>query len=114
MVAVYPADRSDARLYEDDGESTAYRDGASVRRLFSQRREGNRRVVDVGAPEGSYRPSARDLVLQVAWEGEPRRVLVGGSPVSKGQGVPGWVAGDGFVSVRLADRWNAFSVVLER
>jgi alpha-glucosidase len=114
MVAVYPAGRSDARLYEDDGATMAYRDGGSVRRLFSQGREADRCVVEVGAPEGAYRPSARELVLQVAWEGEPRRVLAGGSPVSRGEGSPGWVAGDGFVSIRMADRWDAFSVVLER
>jgi alpha-glucosidase len=114
MVAVYPADRSDAHYYEDDGGTTAYREGASVRRLFSQRRGAGRCALEVGAPDGAYRPPARDLVLQVAWEGEPGRVLAGGSPVSRGTAAPGWVAGDGFVSIRLADRWDAFSVVLER
>jgi alpha-glucosidase len=114
MVAVYPAGRSDARFYEDDGETMGYRDGASVWRLFTQRRDPSRCVVEVGAPEGAYRPSARELVLQVSWEGEPRRVLVGGSPVARRAETPGWAAADGFVSIRMADRWDAFSVVLDR
>jgi alpha-glucosidase len=114
IVGVYPAARSDARFYEDDGETMAYRDGASVRRLFSQRRDPQRCVVEVGAPDGPYRPSARDLVLQVAWEGEPRRVLVEGKPATKGEGIPGWTTADGLVSIRMADRWDAFTVALER
>jgi alpha-glucosidase len=114
IVGVYPAARSDARFYEDDGETMAYRDGASVRRLFSQRRDPQRCVVEVGAPDGPYRPSPRDLVLQVAWEGEPRRVLVEGKPATKGEGIPGWTTADGLVSIRMADPWDAFTVALER
>lgn len=118
-VVVYPAVRSEATLYEDDGGSLDYRRGVFARRRFPQRREGGRCVVEAGAVEGSWRPAPRDLVLRIRWEGEPRRVLLGSAPLARlgptpSEDATGWrVAEDGFIEVRLRDRAEAFAVSLE-
>jgi alpha-glucosidase len=116
-VAVYPAPRSEARLYEDDGESLAYRRGEFVVRRFEQQRTATSCTVRVGAADGPYRPAARDLVVSIRWDGVPRTVSVGGRPLARTEPAAsghGWSLGDdGFVRVRLADRWDAFAVTVE-
>jgi alpha-glucosidase len=65
-VVLFPsATPSERWLYEDDGNTFDYRHGAYMRRRFAAYRDGNALVVDIGAPEGSYRPKARSLVLTV-------------------------------------------------
>jgi alpha-glucosidase len=119
-VVVYPAARSEGRLYEDDGETFAYRQGGSLRRRFEQTRSSTSCTVRVGAGEGSYRPATRDLVLKVRWDGEPRRVSLNAEVLprtdpSSGASSRGWSAAeDGFVRVRFADRWDAFAVTIQR
>jgi hypothetical protein len=118
-VAVYPAPRSEARLYEDDGSSLDYRRGAFAGRRFAQRRDGAGCVVEAGAVEGSWRPAPRDLVLRIRRDGEPRRVLLDQEPLARlgptpAPGTAGWrLAEEGFVEVRLRDRVGAFSVSLD-
>jgi len=118
-VVVYPAARSEGSLYEDDGESQAYRRGAFLERRFEQRRTPGACTLRVAAAEGSYRPPARDLVVSIRWDGVARRVSLDGQalpridPARDGT-ASGWHAtDDGFVRVRLADRWDAFSVTVE-
>jgi alpha-glucosidase (family GH31 glycosyl hydrolase) len=105
-VDVYPAAQSSATLYEDDGESLDYQRGAFLRRRFAQTREAGRVAIDVGAAEGSYRPAARDLVLQVRFDGEPARVTVAGTVVAS-------TPERGFVTIRTTDRFDAFRVTVE-
>ncbi len=118
-VTVYPAARSEASLYEDDGESLAYRQGAFSRRRFTERREGGRASVEVSAVEGSWRPAPRDLVLRIRADGEPTRVLVDRAPLLRqgstaAGGDAGWrLTEDGFVEVRLRDRAEGLAIVLE-
>jgi alpha-glucosidase len=113
IVDVYPAASSEARLYEDDGESRDYLTGVSLTRRFAQRRAAGSVSVAVGAAEGSWRPAPRELRLRVAWSGAaPRRVLVGKQPLSAPPG--GWAPGaEGFVTVALPDRFDAFELRLE-
>ncbi len=59
IVEVFPAGRSEGRLYEDDGESLAYQQGAFAERAFRQERGPEGCRVSVGAPAGSWRPAAR-------------------------------------------------------
>ena len=116
-VSVYPAEHSEAELYEDDGESLDYRDGAYARRRFSQRRETGCQAVEVAAPTGSWRPAPRDLVLRIRADGEPQRVLVDGTPLARssaaGTAASGWRFGDDFVELRLVDKPEAFVITLE-
>ena len=116
-VTVYPAARSEASYYEDDGESLDYRQGAFSRRRLVQRQEGTRRIVEGSALEGSWRPS-RDLVVRIRAEREPARVVVDRTPLTRrtagGGGALGWdFSEDGFVEVVLKDRPEAFVVALE-
>lgn len=108
VVSVYPAAISERRLYEDDGLTFAYRDGVFLERTFRQRRGDGEVVVEVGAASGSYRPPARDLELRIRWPGEPpRRVLLGDEELTDVETADGWVV------VRLADRWDSLRVVLQ-
>jgi alpha-glucosidase len=114
-VSVYPAARSEAELYEDDGESLDYRDGAFARRRFAQRREPGCVAIDAAAATGSWRPAARDLVLRIRSDGEPQRVRLDGAELARasGAGAGFRVSEDGFVEVRLPDKGAAFAVTLE-
>jgi alpha-glucosidase len=118
-VTVYPAARSEASLYEDDGESLAYRRGVFARRRLAQQREGGETRVEVSAVAGSWRPAPRDLVLRIRAGGETARVLLDRAPLPRhgpnaAEGEAGWRATeDGFIEVRLRDRAEGFAVVLE-
>jgi alpha-glucosidase len=63
-VLIAPAKESESTLYEDDGHTTAYRGGTYLKRLFSQRQHSQKTIIEISAPEGSYRPAARQLVLE--------------------------------------------------
>ena len=120
-VQVFPASSSDATLYEDDGETMAYAQGASMRRRFSQTRTATTTTVDVAAPEGSFRPVARDLVLLVVATGEPSRVTNGSVTLTRytaqelATHPSGWTISDtGFVIVKQPDSFGALHIVVER
>ena len=120
LVDVYPAARSEATLYEDDGESLEYTQGIVSRRAFRQSREGGRCVIEIGNTFGTYRPIPRDLILRVRFDGPPRSVRVGNErlaptntdiPAPLGRGfsrVP-----EGVVNIRVADTFEAMQVVIE-
>jgi alpha-glucosidase len=100
---------AEGTLYEDDGESLAHTRGAWMRRRVSVRAAADGWRVEVAAPEGSYRPAARDLVVE--WRGPaPRSVTVGGRTIEP-LASPG---GKGLVRIRVPDRWEAFSIALLR
>jgi alpha-glucosidase len=116
-VSVYPGTRSEAELYEDDGESPDYKDGAFSKRRVAQRRDAGCTAVEVAAPTGSYRPAARDLVLRIRADGEPGRVWLDRTALSRssetGPGTGFGVTEDGFVELRFPDKSEAFAVTLE-
>ena len=55
-VLIAPARESESTLYEDDGETPAYRGGDFMKRQFHQLRDGGRTTIEISAPEGSYPP----------------------------------------------------------
>jgi alpha-glucosidase len=122
-VEVYPAARSEGWLYEDDGHSLAYQRGESARRRFVQSRStsgssANQIQVEVGAPEGSYRPPARSLLIAVL-TGEPKGVNADATALTRYQPAElekqstGWTRDDrGFVVVKMPDRFAATTVVI--
>ena len=116
IVAAY-GDAAQGEVYEDDGASQAYRTGAFSRRKFQWARSGSGGTLSVAAPTGSFRPAARDLVLQVPGAAVPSRVTVGTRVLEKlakpGPG-EGWrIEDDGTLSVRIADPLAAVSIGLE-
>jgi len=54
------------KLYEDDGISPAYKQGAFRRTAINVRRGTTGFVIDVGAGEGNYDPGARKFNFQIA------------------------------------------------
>jgi alpha-glucosidase len=121
-VHVFPAASSERTLYEDDGETHAYRKDGFMLRTFRQARAAEASAtIDVTAPGGSYRPKARDLVFQVRWDGEPRRVTTGSTALTRYTSeelttqASGWTLSDtGFVVVKQPDRFEALRIVIER
>jgi alpha-glucosidase len=118
-VHVYPAAASAATLYEDDGETLGYRQGASMRRTFRQTRTDAAVTIAVDAPEGTYRPKARDLIVRVRWDGEPRRVENGTAltryPLQELASHPsGWTFDNGWVVVKQADTFGATRITIQR
>jgi alpha-glucosidase len=129
-VGVYPAAQSSSTLYEDDGQSLQYRSGGYAKRTFNQNRTADERgrdrsaTIEVGAAEGSYRPSERQLVLEVRWTGEPGSVTVragtqGATPLERlsANDPPeksGWMMrDDGFVVIRMTDRFDGFAIGIQ-
>jgi alpha-glucosidase len=119
IVDVYPAARSEASYYEDDGATLEYSQGTVFRRAFRQSREEGRCVIDVGLGAGSYRPAPRDLVLRVRFDDIPRHVRVGSESLAPTNtaiaGLTGWSRmPDGVVTIRMPDRFDAMQVTIER
>jgi alpha-glucosidase len=119
-VAVFPAARSEGSLYEDAGEGFGYRQGVYSRRRFAQERDGGRVTIEVGAPEGSWRPAPRDVLLELRGAGEPSRVSAGGASLARFDAErlatepAGWTRTDqGLVVVKLRDQPEALTVTLE-
>ena len=86
-LAVYPdsAESASFSLYQDDGESRAYRDGAyaltSLRQSWARREDGPTLVLTVGAATGEYegQPEARTIRAAVhRVDAAPARVTAGG------------------------------------
>lgn len=64
-LVVFPAEESRYCLYDDDGETYAYRTGEScVTEIICRRREGSIEI-DVAKPVGGYRPAARRFSCRV-------------------------------------------------
>jgi len=126
QVLIAPAAASDGRLYEDDGRTVAYREGAFMKRTFRQALDGQSWVVEVGAPVGNYRPGRRDLVLESWLEHEPKAVTMEAAGASLSEPLPrlspedlakaarGWTFADGVVTIKVDDPLAAlrFLVVL--
>ena len=126
-VLIAPAAASESSLYEDNGETLDYRKGAFMQRRFSQARTDQTLTVDVAAPEGTYRPAARALVLET-WAGhEPGNVyLQAGDAAAKrvllphldqdklAHSSPGWSFADGRLTVKVEDSFKPMRFVIER
>jgi len=69
---IYPDDKGFAagRLYEDDGNSPAYKSGMFRRTGVSARREGREFVARIDGAVGQYNPGARKFEFVVAGSSE--------------------------------------------
>ena len=119
-VSVYPADRSERWLYEDDGRTLAYQKGVYLKRRFAQSRDDRTATIEIGPPEGTYRPAARSLILQIRWDGEPAQVRRGSSPLPRrtlgdlDKETEGWaIDPDGWIVVKQPDRFEPARLTVE-
>jgi alpha-glucosidase len=107
-VTYYGAGASERWLYEDDGLSLDYRRGVSSRRRFIARRDGGATVIEIGAPEGSYRAAARSIHLTVG-SSDVGTVRVNGMELKRED----WSMRDGAVVIRMPDRFERTEVRIE-
>ena len=75
-VLIAPAGESEAVCYEDNGESLDYKTGDFLKRTFHQAQDGRGIIVDVSDPTGTFRPVARQLVLEIWIARKPASVFV--------------------------------------
>ena len=126
-VLIAPAGESESSLYEDDGETLDYRKGAFMERRFHQTSNDQRIVVDVSGPEGTYRPAARDLVLETWTDHEPKNIFrpTGEAAVDRvllphldagtlAQSPQGWSFANGLLTVKDKDSFKPMQFVIER
>ncbi len=119
-VLVAPAADSRSTLYEDDGKSLEYNRGSFLKREFHQARNDREITVEVAAPEGSYRPAARALVLETWLDRAPQSVSVGGDPLPRiesdalANSLRGWAYADGLVRIKESDRFEAVHFTIQR
>jgi alpha-glucosidase len=59
-------------LYEDDGHSFEYREGAWATTQYQVRLEGNQTIVEIRARQGQWEPPAREVVVEVVGVGTQR------------------------------------------
>jgi alpha-glucosidase len=112
---IYPDQNAPASttLYEDDGVSPAYRQGAFRRTRVSVSRSANGFQIEAGAPEGSYDPKPRNLVFVVKSMPMGRQVLVDGKPLTASganETKSGWYRVADGVAVRIADDGKAHRI----
>src|SRR5262249_49809931 len=111
VFEVFPGRDAQALFVEDDGETTAYRDGHQAEtalRLWSN--AGGRLRFEIGAREGAFEIAGRALRVRIHGCPAPQAVFVDGERLDAGDGAPGFVAGDGFVDVRLRDRGRGAAI----
>jgi alpha-glucosidase len=119
-VALFPSGNSERWLYEDDGSSFDYRRGVSARRRFAAHKELSALVVEIGAPEGTYRPAPRPFFLRVRSQSESSRVSAGGVALSRmsaeelQKAERGWSVSDGTMTIKMPDRFERVEIRIEQ
>jgi alpha-glucosidase (family GH31 glycosyl hydrolase) len=80
---IYPHGHSEFVLYEDDGNTRAYRDGALTLQRFVVSQQDNRNEIQIDAAEGEFegRLDRRAFVLQVHSRRQPLDISVNGEAV---------------------------------
>jgi alpha-glucosidase len=73
MFGIYPDEKGTASttLYEDDGESPAYRNGVFRRTTINVERSRRGYTVNVSQPVGTFRPPQRSFRFQIKAQGDP-------------------------------------------
>jgi hypothetical protein len=108
-LLTYPSGSSSFTLYEDDGETNAYRDGAHAETRFDCIQEASGVTFRVNTPigDGSLIPSARRYICKLRADHAPRAVVAEGigtlanSEASDPRQSPGWWHDGTFLFVRL-------------
>ena len=109
-LLTYPSGSSSFTLYEDDGETNAYRDGAHAETRFDCTQDASGVTFRVNAPigDGSLIPAGRRYICKIRADQAPRRVvaegigvLANGESSDPSQRTGWWHDGTAFLFVRL-------------
>jgi alpha-glucosidase len=115
-ILMAPATQSESSLYEDDGATADYRRGVSVKRVLRQSTTDSMTFIEISAPEGTYRPAARDLILETWTAHEPQSVSfqsgtntvtmshLDASALAKSPA--GWAYAEHLLTMKLKDRFE--------
>ena len=123
-VTIFPSTSSERWLYEDEGNGFGYQSGVFARRRFTARRENASLIVEIGAPEGSYRPRPRPMHLIVRSQSDAARISVRSGAADPGllprldadgwrKTEPGWMVRDGSIVIRMPDRFERTEIRIE-
>lgn len=120
-ILIAPAKQSEAVLYEDDGETLQYKKGNFMRRHFHQSSDDHGTTIDISAPEGNYRPAARDLMLEM-WNDRAPSIITSadGAVLPRldsavlAHSARGWSFSGGGLTVKEADRFGPMRFVIQR
>ena len=83
IIKVYPHGQSSFTMYDDDGESYAYEQGAVCSTLFECTQQGRGIEVRVNPVKGSYEgmPEERNYAFDIRCTSKPRKVSVNGEKI---------------------------------
>jgi alpha-glucosidase len=115
-VMLFPGAPSERWMYEDDGNSFDYKRGVFARRRFAWRREASGTTIEIGSPDGTYRPQQRGMLLTIRSQAAAR-VSVGGVSLPQTADLEkaerGWNMKDGSVMIKLPDRFERLEIRIE-
>jgi alpha-glucosidase len=125
-VLIVPAKTSESVLYEDDGKTLGYRNGDFMKRQFRQTQDEKQTTIEISAPEGSYRPAKRDLILELWMDDKPKKVSfeTGEGSLQKmtlselaadslTNAPSGWSFTNGLLSVKSQDTFEPMRLMVE-
>jgi len=115
--AIYPDAKghAEASLYEDDGASPAYTQGAFRRTAVAYQAAASGAEINLGAPAGSFQAAPRTLVFSIRAGLKAASVTLDGKPlaaIQAGKSGAGWWKSAGEVNVQFADDGKAHKVSL--
>ena len=74
-------------------------------------------TIEIGSPDGSYRPQPRAMMLTVRSQGEAANVSVAGVSLSRVADLEkverGWTVRDGSLMIKLPDRFERVEIRIE-
>jgi hypothetical protein len=98
-----------------------------MKRRFHQTRDDQKMIVDVSGPEGTYRPAARDMVLETWTDHEPKNIFrQTGDAAAEQVSLPhlgaealarsphGWSFANGLLTVKDDDSFKPMQFAIER
>lgn len=115
---IYPDAQGEAAttLYEDDGNSPAYKQGVFRRTSVRASQTGRGWRISLGTPEGNYQPGARAFVFNIKSETTPRSVTLDGKtigPLSASARENGWRSDKNGVTIGISDDGKAHQIEIK-
>jgi alpha-glucosidase len=115
MIYADEQGRADSSLYEDDGSSPAYRQGAFRRTRISLNTSNEGVQINLHAPEGAYNPGSRSLLFVLNAAQRARQVSLDGKPLGATTDTArtnGWYREGDRLIVRITDDGRAHQIQL--
>lgn len=96
-LRIYPEGTSSFTMFDDDGETYEYENGAIASTLFECKDEDGKIAVTINPVKGSYKgmPESRDYALEVKTDNKPASVSLNGSRIDD------WTYSDGIVKLSV-------------